>query len=99
MTRQAADYTMVLPVQHFRIDESRVAVESAFAEHLRMMRSRIEAVAERLVVVSPGMSASTYEAGRRGYAVIDEKTEGIVFHTLFSLDDVRSKGAKIRLFL
>ena len=98
MTEQAPDYTMVLPVWHFRIDERRVAVESAFAEHLRMMRSRIGANAERLVIASPGMSTTAYEAGKQGYAVMDEQAEQIVFHTLFSEEEARSTRVKIKLF-
>jgi glycosyltransferase involved in cell wall biosynthesis len=98
MTARATDYTMVLPVRHRRLDETHVAVESAFAEHLRMMRSRIGSAAERLVIASPSMSAGAYEAGKRGYAVIDEDAERISFHTLFGEDETRSTGGKIKLF-
>jgi glycosyltransferase involved in cell wall biosynthesis len=98
MSAPATDYTMVLPVRHHRIDESHVAVESAFAEHLRMMRARIGAAAERLVIASPGMSAAAHEAGRRGYAVIDEHGERITFVTLFAEDEAQSTSKKLRLF-
>lgn len=97
MTAPAADYTMVLPVRHRRLDESHVAVESAFAEHLRMMRSRIGGAANRLVIASPGMSEAAYEAGKRGYAIIDEGTEKINFVTLFGEDQAQSTGKKLRL--
>ena len=95
----SSDYMMVLPVRHFRVHDTRVAVESAFAEHLRMMRSRIGTAAQRLIVVSPGMSPATYEAGKRGYSEIDEAEEGIVFHTIFSQEDAQSTGQKLRLFV
>jgi glycosyltransferase involved in cell wall biosynthesis len=98
MSVQASDYTMVLPVRHFRIDESHVAVESAFAEHLRMMRARVGKAARRLVVVSPAMPASAYEAGRRGFASIDEGAEGIAFTTLFSDEEAQSTRKKLWLF-
>jgi glycosyltransferase involved in cell wall biosynthesis len=98
MTSHATNYTMVLPVRHFRVDEQRVAVESAFAEHLRMMRSRIGTGAERLVIVSTGMSATAYEAGKRGYSVIDEPMEQIEFRTLFRDEDAGSLSKKLRLF-
>jgi len=97
MTAQATDYTMVLPVRHHRLNETQVAVESAFAEHLRMLRLRIGTAAERLVIASPGMSATSYEAGKRGYAVIDEASEKIHFQTLFGEDQAQSTGAKIKL--
>jgi len=94
----APDYTMVLPVRHYRIDQSHVAVESAFAEHLRMMRARIGTAAERLVIASPGMSKAAYEAEKRGYAVIDEKAEKIQFFTLVVIDSALSTGAKVKQF-
>jgi glycosyltransferase involved in cell wall biosynthesis len=99
MSAHPAEYMMVLPVRHFRIDDSCVAVESAFAEHLRMMRARIGASARRLIVVSPGMSTAAYEAGKRGYAAIDEAAEGIAFYTLFSDEDAQSTAKKLRLLL
>jgi len=92
------DYTMVLPVRHYRIDQSHVAVESAFAEHLRMMRAGIGTAAERLVIASPGMSAAVYEAGKRGYAAIDEEAEKINFFTLFAADAAQSTGSKVQQF-
>ena len=98
MTARASDYTMVLPVRHFRIGERQVAVESAFAEHLRMMRSTIGSAAERLVIASPGMSPATYEAGKRGFAVIDEEREKIRFQTLFSEAEAQSASNKLKLF-
>lgn len=97
MTERATDYTMVLPVRHRRIDETHVAVESAFAEHLRMMRERIGSAAEQLVIASPGMSVQAYEAGKRGYAVIDEITEKIRFRTLFNEEETLSTGRKLKL--
>src|SRR5579862_1397064 len=98
MTAQATDYTMVLPVRHFRIDETHVAVESAFAEHLRMMRSRIGEAANRLVIASPGMSDAAYEAAKRSLAVMDENAEKITFQTLFTQGESLSTARKIKLF-
>ena len=97
MSVQASDYMMVLPVRHFRVGENLVAVESAFAEHLRMMRSRLGGAARQLLVVSPGMSTTAYEAGKRGYTVIDEEADQIAFTTLFSDDQAQSTGKKLRL--
>ncbi|GGG93420.1 glycosyltransferase [Silvibacterium dinghuense] len=92
-----ANYTMVLPVRHFRIDEGTVAVESAFAEHLRMMRTRIGAGARQLVVASPGMSRAAYEAGKQGFAVIDERAEQVAFCMLFADEAALSTAGKLRL--
>jgi hypothetical protein len=40
---------MVRPAQYFRLDDGHVALESAFAHHLRLMRSKIGVSAD-----SPG---------------------------------------------
>jgi glycosyltransferase involved in cell wall biosynthesis len=90
------DYLMVLPVQHFRISPGQVAVEGAFAEHLRMMRSRIGDSGYRLVIASPAMGTEAYERRQQGMAVIDEEGEGISFHSLFSEDATRSRLGKVR---
>jgi glycosyltransferase involved in cell wall biosynthesis len=91
---------MVLPVQHFRFGPGQVAVESAFAEHLRMMRDRIGDAADRLVVAAPAMGEGVYASRKQVMSVIDEEKEAINFCTLFSEDaDARSFGARIRRFL
>ncbi len=86
MTNQVRKYTMVLPVRHFRLDAHRASIESSFAEHLRMMRTRIADSADLLVIASPGMSASAYKASKGSHTIIDSATEGIAFETLFSDD-------------
>jgi glycosyltransferase involved in cell wall biosynthesis len=83
-------YTMVMPVRHYRLDEHRVAIESAFAEHLRMMLSRVGATATPLVVASPAMSTIQYQAVKQSFSVIDESSELITFCTLFSDDAIHS---------
>ena len=92
------NYMMVLPVRHFRIDESRVAIESAFAGHLRMMQTAIEETGGKLVVASPSMTGVSYESVKNGLSIIDETIDGINFQTLFYDDAIRSSGDKIRLF-
>ncbi len=89
---------MVLPVRHFRIDDSRVAVESAFAAHLRMMQTAIEETGGKLVVASPSMTGAFYESVKNGLSVIDETIDGINFQTLFYDDAIRSSRDKIQLF-
>ena len=89
---------MVLPVRHFRIDSHRVAVESAFAEHLRMMRSRIDTAADLLVIASPSMSTTGYEKSKAGLTILDETEDQIAFVTLFSDDTTRSTADYLRAF-
>jgi glycosyltransferase involved in cell wall biosynthesis len=92
------NYLMILPVRHFRLDNHSVAIEGAFAEHLRLMRSKIGDTASRLVVASPLMASAVYERSRRSLSVIDEEKETITFHNLFADDDLRSWRDRIRLF-
>lgn len=98
MTRKPIKYTMVLPVRHFRVDAHRVAVESAFAEHLRMMRSRLGDAADLLAIASPTMSLAAYEKSKAGLAIIDETEDQIAFVTLFSDENTRSTIAHMRAF-
>jgi glycosyltransferase involved in cell wall biosynthesis len=96
---RAPNYLMVLPVQHFRVDRCLVAVESAFAEHLRMMRNRIGDVADRLVVASPAMGTEAYKSRQQVLSIIDEEKESISFCALFSEDATRSLSGKARHLL
>jgi glycosyltransferase involved in cell wall biosynthesis len=92
------DYLMVLPVPHFRVGHRRVAVESAFAEHLRMMRRKIGDAGDTLVVASPSMRAEAYESRKQGLSIIDEEKGTISFCTLYSEDAIHSPLDKIRHF-
>lgn len=90
------DYLMVLPVQHFRVSQSLVAVEGAFAEHIRMLQNRIGDVADRLVIASPAMGTDVYNNRGQTMSLINEESEAIRFCSLFSEDTTRSVGAKLR---
>jgi glycosyltransferase involved in cell wall biosynthesis len=92
----ATDYLMVLPVPHFRVERSKVAVEGAFAEHLRIMQARIGSDASRVVVASPAMSPGDYASRAQVLATIDEQTEAIHFCTLFEEDAARSLSGRMR---
>lgn len=87
---------MVLPVQHFRISRCLVAVEGAFAEHLRMMRNKIGEEASRLVIASPAMAEEAYKNRKQVMSVIDEEKETISFCTLFSENETQSLSGKVR---
>jgi glycosyltransferase involved in cell wall biosynthesis len=93
------DYMMVLPTQHFRLDDGHVALESAFAHHLRLMRSKIGASADRLVIVSPSMAAVYYQSAKQSLEVLDEQAESIFFDAPYSADAIGSKISKLRRFL
>lgn len=75
-------YLMVLPVEHFRLDESRVALESAFAEHLLLLRDRAATLGLRLVVAMRPMSAAAYAQAGSSLATHDAVATGIEMITL-----------------
>jgi len=75
-------YLMVLPVEHYRLDANRVALESAFAEHLLLLRDRATALGLRLVVAMRPMSAAAYEHAGNSLAVHDAVATGIEVITL-----------------
>ena len=88
---------MVLPVPHFRTDKHLVALEGAFADHLRMMRRKIGDAA-KLVIASPQMADANYEKSKSSLSLINEAEEQIAFQTLFAQDGAGSNQARIRLF-
>ena len=95
---QPADYLMVLPTQHYRIDGGHVALESAFAHHLRLLRSKIGSLAGQLVIVSPGMAEGQYEASKPSLEVMDEEADSIFFDAPYTVDQTSSRLNKLRLF-
>jgi glycosyltransferase involved in cell wall biosynthesis len=92
------DYLMVLPVRHFRVNDQTIALESAFADHLRMMRSATANKTDRLVVASPLMNAEAYKRSRPGLSLIDERSEQILFSALPEEEAGRSIKARLRQF-
>ena len=76
-------YLMVLPVPAFRLNEHQFAIESAFADHLRLLRLKLGELAQTLVVALPEMSAATYEATQAALGMIDETVDGIRFSPMY----------------
>jgi glycosyltransferase involved in cell wall biosynthesis len=77
---------MVLPVEFYRVSARVIATESAFAEHLRLLKASLSPEVTRLIVASPAMPANTYQV-RKGYlAEIDEEATGISHVALESGD-------------
>lgn len=73
---------MVLPVAAHRVDEGSFEIESAFAEHLRLLRSRLGEAARELVIAGPAM-AEQERAQAGSLALINEQEEGIYFRPMF----------------
>jgi glycosyltransferase involved in cell wall biosynthesis len=64
-------------VRFHRLARSRVAAESAFCEHLRLLRRMLAPAFATLVVAAPAMDPSHYERDQGHLGRIDEESEGI----------------------
>jgi glycosyltransferase involved in cell wall biosynthesis len=69
---------MVLPVPFHRIGPGRIATESAFCEHLRLLRRLLAPRFDRLTIAAPTMSAAGFAACAYP-GEIDEAADGIAF--------------------
>lgn len=79
-------YVMVISVPAFRIDESSFAIESAFAEHLRLLREKLGPLARAMVLIAPAMSSAEYEQNQASLDLIVERDEGIRFRAAYAAD-------------
>ncbi|WP_448602886.1 glycosyltransferase family 4 protein [Thermoleptolyngbya sp.] len=84
-------YLMILPVQYYRLDSHTVALESAFAKHLKLLRERISPIFTHLVVGLVEMSDEDYLSRKQGLSVMDESEAGIRFKSLYRVQDLSSR--------
>lgn len=77
--RGGRTYLIVLPVWFRRLTPGRIAAESAFCDHLRMLRDRLAPHFVRIVVVAPTMDEHDYERDRGMLGEIDEVADRIRF--------------------
>lgn len=80
---------MVLPVVFYRIDDNTIACESAFVRHLQSLSPKTREWGEKLVVISPVMSAASYEQNKNHLATITCDKECIDHIAAFSADTGR----------
>jgi glycosyltransferase involved in cell wall biosynthesis len=71
------EYLIVVPVRFHRLANSSVAAESAFCEHLRLLRKMLSSKFATLTVAAPSMDASQYGRDHTHLGRIDEEREGI----------------------
>jgi glycosyltransferase involved in cell wall biosynthesis len=75
-------YLMVLPVPAFPGPGGTFEIESAFAEHLRMLRSMLGPLARTLIIAAPELSAAE-RAVAGPLTRLDEARDGIGFRPMF----------------
>lgn len=73
------DYLAAVEAPAYAISESRFAVESAFAEHLRLLRESVGPRFARIVVLAPRLSDEVYAATCQSMTVIDSEVDGIFY--------------------
>jgi len=83
---ETPSYLIVVPVPAYAIDDNRFAIESAFAEHLKLLRDRLGPLARNVVIAAPQMSRDAYERSKSGLAVLERANDGIRFAPLFPND-------------
>lgn len=72
-------YAFVLPVQAYPLGHQRFAVESAFADHLRLMLKMHRPRFTRITLAGPVMSNATYQERSAYLAEVDSFRESIHF--------------------
>jgi glycosyltransferase involved in cell wall biosynthesis len=90
----APSYLIVVPVPAMRVGQGQFAIESAFAEHVRLLRSKLGQIASNLVIAGPGMDEADYERNKSSLQTIDESRAGIRFVPLFPASIGRLKYLK-----
>ena len=73
------EYLVAVEAPAYALSESRFAVESAFAEHLKLLRASIGPQFTRVVILAPQWSVAAYESMRSSLAIIDSREEGIAY--------------------
>jgi len=91
MNSASKTYLMILPVRYHRIDGQTVMLESAFAEHLRLLKAKLSSVFNRLIIAMVEMSPEDYEKDKQRLIAINEQEEGIFFKPLYKSEDVSSR--------
>jgi glycosyltransferase involved in cell wall biosynthesis len=82
-------YYLVVQAPGYALSGERVALESAFAVHLRKLRELIGPGFDELVMIGPAMSESAFRAAKSRLDVLDVATSGVRFLPAFQLAESR----------
>jgi glycosyltransferase involved in cell wall biosynthesis len=86
MSGLQADYLLAVQAPAYQLPGGRFATESAFANHLRELRSGLDSRFKRIVLLAPMMPEASYRQSASHLSVIDESIDGIAFQPAFPLD-------------
>lgn len=89
-------YLMILPVPYFRVNDTTVAIESAFVGHLKLLKAKIAPVFNPLVIGMVEMSPNEYAPKKASLALIDETAEGIVFKSVYKVTELSSGLGRLK---
>ena len=79
-------YLIVLSVPGRRLSSNRFAIESAFGDHLRTLKSLLAPLFAEFVIAGVEMSEANYQRDKAQLTEIDEAREGISLVTLYPQD-------------
>lgn len=84
-------YVVVVQLPAHAVSPDVVALESAFAGHLRELKARVGGSFDELLLVAPALPRARYEESRAHLAELDARETGIRFLPAFPLDVPRWK--------
>lgn len=75
----ARDYVLVVQGAAHALSPTRFALDSAFAEHLQLLRARLGDSFDRLVLIGPALDPADYPAKAAQWRVLDAERDAIAF--------------------
>ncbi len=77
--KEGMHYLMVVRVPSYPLDSNRVALESAFKEHLFLLKEMLSEYYDQFTIIVPRMSESNYTKNSKSLGIIDQKQDGFRF--------------------
>jgi glycosyltransferase involved in cell wall biosynthesis len=92
-------YLMILPVPYFRVNDTTVAVESAFVGHLKLLKAKISPVFNHLVIGMVEMSSEEYAQKKSSLTLVDETVEDLDFKTVYRVAELSSGLGRLKALI
>ncbi len=81
------NYLMILPVYYYRLDEKTVSLESAFVEHLKVLKRELYPSFSQMTVAMIEMTEAEYGQMKTSHSLISEEADGITIRTHYRSQD------------